>query len=209
MTSTHSSTSGGPGAVRRLFLGLALIVCASVNGQNLLKNGSFESPIDPEGAPGTNNWTPAFVYGGPADFAYVDRTTEANKPNDPVYPGGYFGAAIRPLHSWWCHAYHKQLVTGLTPGASYTLSGYMHTGFDNAKLDVYIAMLGGPNLSVIVSNRATTTRTQYFMTNTASASGEIEVRLGLRKRDMTSSVEDPKWVKCEGWWDVFALTPTP
>jgi len=194
-------TAGG------LVAGFALLLCASAGAQNLLQNGSFESP--PPGSDGTTNWVLVYAYGGPGDFAYADRTTEACKPNDPLYPGGSWGAAFRPCHQWWCHAYHKQIVSGLTPGGSYTLSGYMHTGYDNNKLDVYIAMFGGTDGSTVVSNRATTTRTNYFMTNTASDGGQIEVRVGLRKRDMTFSIEDPKWVKCEGWFDVLALTPTP
>jgi hypothetical protein len=69
-------------------LGCALLLCVSVNAQNLLKNASFESPIDPEESSGTTNWTVVYAYGGPADFAYADRTTQACMPTDPTYPGG-------------------------------------------------------------------------------------------------------------------------
>lgn len=196
-----------PSAIRTMILGCVLFLCVSSNAQNLLKNGSFESPIDPEGAGGTTNWTVVYAYGGPADFAYADRTSEACLPDDPTYPGGVWGAAFRPNHDSYAHAYHKQIVTGLTPGASYTLSGYMHTGFDNAKYDVYIAMLGGAGGTTVVSNRATTTRTKYVMVNTASSSGQIEVRVGLNKKDTyVSTVEDAKFIKSTGWFDVFALT---
>jgi hypothetical protein len=193
-----------------LFLAFAFVLCASVNAQNLLKNGSFESPIDPPGSDGTTNWALVYAYGGSADFAYADRVTEACLSTDPNYPGGSWGAGFRPNHCEYMHAYHKQVVTGLTSGASYTLSGYMHTGYENNNLFVYIAMFGGADGLTIVSNRATGTRTNYFMTNTASASGQIEVRVGLRQKEIPEwGEEDPKFVKCEGWFDVFSLTPTP
>ena len=198
-------------AARGLLLGLAFLLGASLNAQNLLKNGSFENPIDPPGSSGTTNWTLVYAYGGPADFAYADRTTEACKPTDPVYPGGSWGAAFRPNHCEYMHAYHKQIVTGLTNGARYTLSGYMHTGYENNKLHVYIEMYGGADGTTLVTiAEATKTRTQYFLTNTASTSGQIEVRVGLRLQEIPAwGGEDPKFVKCEGWFDVFSLTPTP
>jgi hypothetical protein len=195
---------------RGLLLAIAAFLCASVNAQNLLKNGSFESPIDPAGSSGTTNWALVYAYGGPADFAFANRNTEASRTTDPVYPGGSWGAAFRPNHCSYMHAYHKQIATGLTPGASYTLSGYMHTGYDNNKVHVYIAMFGGADSSIVISNRATETPTQYFMTNTASGGGQIEVRVGLRLQEIPVwGDEDPKFVKSEGWFDVFSLTPTP
>ena len=201
---------GGPSKAGAAALAFALFLCASASAQNLLNNFSFEDPIDPPGSPGLTNWALVFAYGGPADFAYTDRTTEGCKSTDPTYPGGSWGAAFRPLHDSYAHAYHHQIVTNLTPGTRYLLSGYMHTGFDNPKFSVYIAMFGGPDGTTVVSNRATTTRTQYFMTNTASADGRIEVRVGLNKHDTyVSSVADVKWAKSEGWFDVFSLTLAP
>jgi len=194
----------------RLLLAFAVLLSASASAQNLLKNASFENPIDPPGSSGTTNWALVYAYGGPGDFAYADRTTEANYPGDSTYPGGTMGAAFRPNHCYFMHAYHKQIVTGLTPGGSYTLSGYMHKGYDNDKLNVYIAMFGGADGSTVVSNTATGDRTKYFMTNIASAGGQIEVRVGLRLQEFSAwGDEDPKFVKSEGWFDVFSLTPTP
>jgi hypothetical protein len=193
-----------------LFLGLACLLCASVNAQNLLNNPSFESPIDPVGSSGTTNWTVVYAYGGPGDFAYAGRTTEGCNPFDPVYPGGNWGAAIRPAHASYAAAYLKQIVTGLTNGASYTLSGWMHTGYSNSKLHVNIETYGGSDGTTLVTTPdATTTRTKYFLTNTASASGRIEVRVVLSKEEYVFSTQDPKFVKSEGWFDVFSLTKNP
>ena len=211
MKNTCLSSFRSQFAAQGLFLGLAFLLCASVNAQNLLRNASFENPIDPVGSSGTTNWTLVYAYGGPADFAYADRTTEACKPDDPTYPGGSWGAAFRANHAEYAHAYHKQIVTGLTSGASYTLSGYMHTAYDNGKLDVYIEMYGGPGGTTLVTiPHATQTRTKYFLTNTASASGQIEVRVGLHQQAYANwNSEDPKFVRSAGWFDVFSLTPTP
>lgn len=200
-------------AARGLFLGLTFLLCASLNAQNLLKNGSFENPIDPPGSSGTTNWALVYAYGGPADFAYADRTTEGCKSSHVGFAdGGSWGAAFRPAHAEYMHAYHKQVVTGLTNGASYTLSGYMHTGYAMNKLHVYIEMYGGSDGTTLVTiPEATQTRTQYFLTNTASASGQVEVRVGLRIQPEIPAwgEEDPKFVKCEGWFDLFELIPTP
>jgi len=199
-----------------LLLGCAFLLCASASAQNLLKNGSFESPIDPEGSSGTTNWVVVYAHGTAAEWLYADRTTEAGIKNDPDYPGGYFGAAFGTRHWSWTHAYHKQIVTGLTPGASYTLSGYMWHGFDNNKVVAYIAMLGGPDGSTVVSNMSTHTSKQpltdvhYFLTNTASSNGEIEVRLGLNQGQYAVvDAGQAKWYSGTAWFDVFALTPTP
>jgi len=202
---------------RGLLLACGFFLCASASAQtNLLKNGSFESPIDPEGSAGTNNWVVVYAQGTSAEFLYADRTTEANKFNDtnnfvfpPEVSGGNYGAAFGTRHWWRAHAFHKQIVTGLTPGASYTMRGYMHCGLDNNHCNPYIAMFGGPDGSTVVSNRGTTTRTLYFMTNTASTKGEIEVRVGLNQTPYSNV--DPgqaKWYSGTAWFDVFSLTLT-
>jgi hypothetical protein len=191
---------------------LVCLVLASVNAQNLLKNGSFENPIDPQGSSGTTNWTVVYAYGGPADFAYADRTTEACKPDDPTYPGGSWGAAFRANHAEYMHAYHKQVVTNLTPGASYTLSGYMHRFSDLAQVRIYIETYGGADGTTLATiTNATTTRTKYFLTNSASASGQLEIRLGFQIKPEIAdwNSEDPKFPRSAGYFDVFSLTPTP
>ena len=199
-------------AARASLVGLGCLLGASVNAQNLLKNGSFENPIDPQGSSGTTNWTVVYAYGGPADFAYADRTTEACKPDDPDYPGGSWGAAFRPNHAEYMHAYHKQIVTNLTAGASYTLSGYMHRFSGLAQVKIYIQMYGGTyGTNLVTIPDATTTRTKYFLTNTASASGQVEVRVGLQIKPEIAdwNSEDPKFPRAAGYFDIFALTPTP
>jgi len=201
-----------------LLFGCAVLLCASAGAQNLLKNGSFENPIDPEGSSGTTNWVVVYAHGAASDWLYADRTTESCIRQAPDYPDptGNFGASFGTRHWSWTHAYHKQIVTGLTPGASYTLSGYMWHGFDNNKVNAYIALLGGPDRSIAVSNRSTITVKQpltdihYFLTNTASTNGEIEVRLGLNQG--LYAVVDPgqaKWYSGTAWFDCFTLTPTP
>lgn len=206
-------------SVRNFLLGCGVVMgCAMLSGslmaqQNLLKNGSFEDPIDPPGSPGTNNWVLVFEHGTTADFIYADRTTEACKSTDtnylvnpPEVSGGSFGAAFCMRHWSDGHAYHKQIVTGLTPGAQYTLRGYMHIGLDHARMHAYIASIG----TTTRSNRGTTTRTIYLQTNTATAGGTIEVRVGLKQAALASvDPGQPKWFDSSSWFDVFSLTPTP
>ena len=206
-------------SVRNLILGCgvvlggAMLSGSAVAQQNLLKNGSFENPIDPPGSPGTNNWVLVLAHGTQADFQYADRTTEACKSTDtnflvnpPEISGGSFGAAFAARHWSDVHAYHKQIVTGLTPGAQYTLRGYMHIALDHARMHPYIVSIGDTTRS----NRGTTTRTLYLQTNTATASGTIEVRVGLRQTALASvDPGQPKWFDSSSWFDVFSLTPTP
>ncbi len=189
---------------------LAILLCAPVGAQttNLLKNFSFEDPIDPPGADGTTNWTTVYAYGGPADFAYAGRNTEGCKSTDETFPGGSFGAAFRAIHDGLAHAYHKQVVTNLVPGANYLLTGYLHKDpkFNNDKYVPYIVLIGSLGM---VSNIATTTREQYSLLNKATANGTIEVRVGMYKDTFVSTVGDCKFSKAQGWMDVMCLTRVP
>jgi hypothetical protein len=194
-----------PLAAGGLFLGLTLLLCAPAGAQELLKNGNFEAPF-----PGTNpytNWTLVYVDGGPGDFAIAGQTTEAG-----LKLGGR-GAHLRP-NSWnFSHAYFRQVVTNLTPGASYTLNiQKMKAGFqnyvDSGKLKVYAAMISDSISNAVSGNAAS--NGPYSLVITAGQSGTIDVQLHMAKGAMSNeSPEDPKHMKCSGWFDDFSLTLTP
>jgi hypothetical protein len=200
-------------AGRGLLLGMVLLLGGSARGQNLLRNGDFELPLS------TNDWVVQFsapsipstdAYGGPGDFAIADRTTEGSR-----IAGGY-GAHLRSRTDWTTKAYFTQTVSGLTPGATYHMSGYMKITAADAKFHAYMEVVGGSGaptqdgrFSVRTSDATTgTTQTQYFLDQTADANGKIEVRLRFEKLAMTpGAISYPKFVQFSAFFDDFSLTP--
>lgn len=191
-------------AGRGFLLGLAFLVCGSAGAQELLKNGDFESPFP--GSDPTGNWTVVYVDGGPGDFAIAGPSTEAHAGK------GAFGAHLRPNNFNSAHAYFKQIVTNLTPGATYTLTAQrMQAGFQKyvgGRLRVYACLVSGSSSNVVFGNG--TSAGPYSLTITASASRQIEVQLHLWKACMSNeSSNDMKHTKCSGWFDDFSLRLTP
>lgn len=201
-------------AGRGLLLGMALLLGGSASGQNLLRNGDFESPLS------TNDWAVQFsapgipstnAYGGPGDFAIADRTTEGSR-----VVGGY-GAHLRSRTDWTTRAYFTQTVTGLTPGTNYHLSGYMKiTNNDTTNFFAFFEAVGGTGtptqdgrFSVRTPNATTNkTQIQYFLDQTPDSQGKIEVRLRFVKIAMKpGEISYPKFVKYSAFFDDFSLTP--
>jgi hypothetical protein len=197
-----------------VWLGLALLIGASASGQNLLRNGDFESPLT------TNDWVVQFsgpgissmdAYGGPGDFAIADRTTEGSR-----IVGG-FGGHLRGRTDFLTRAYFTQTVTNLTAGHTYHLSGYMKIHYnDTTNFYAFIEAVGGtgeptadgrfsvrtPNA---ISNR---TQVQYFLDQTPDSQQRIEVRLRYVKYAMKpGEVSYPKMVKYSAFFDDIVLTP--
>jgi hypothetical protein len=193
-----------------LFLAVAVFIGGPAYAQNLLNNPSFESPLGPD------NWTVVYKYGGPGDLSIADRSTFAAHGN---YGTG-FGAHLRSVHDGVYHAYFSQIVSNLTPGASYTLSGYMkyweYTFELNSKFGVYFEAVGGLGTNSSIdcvamddANLKTNTIFRlYSVTNTAKADGTFEVRLHL-KRNFSAVTCCDKLYYINGMWDDMSLTLTP
>jgi len=193
-----------------LILGLVFLLCASAGAQELLKNGNFESPL-PVADP-TAGWAVVFPgdnEGDYADWAIVSRTLAASR-----VAGGH-GAHLRPNNSGLVHAYFKQVVTNLTPGAVYTLnilkmrSNFKYTDEGPPPTQkVYAAMVSGSSSNAV--HGYSTNNGPYSLTITCDASGQIEVQLHNWKRWMSNEgAEDMKHAKCSAWFDDFSLTLTP
>jgi hypothetical protein len=219
---------------RAWFLGIALLAAASVTAQNYVKNPDFEEPLGPD------NWTVVYapVFGGgnnqptssgPFDFLVAGRTVIAHKD---VAPGTWdgedhtgtnywnkFGGHFAPNHNWMMHAYFKQIVKGLTPGAKYAISAWMGFFSNNNdylnRCNIFLEALGGPtrtsskttpypsaNVTNVQNNPGGWWR--YAVTNTASGVGEIEVRLHFNKFGVTSSWE---WRNFNAFYDHVAVMP--
>jgi hypothetical protein len=191
-----------------LFLGLAFLICASTNAQELLKNGNFESalPVDDP----TAGWAVVFPggYDGDyADWAIAGRTLAASRVT-----GGH-GAHLRPNNWGTVHAYFRQVVTNLTSGASYTLTiQRMMAQFDYAdglvQQRIYMSAVSGSTSNVVFGNSIS--NGPHSLTITCDASGQIEVQLHNYKRYMTNeNAEDMKHAKSSAWFDDCSLTLTP
>ena len=196
----------GP-AAGGLFLGLLFLLGASASGQNLLKNGDFESPF-PVADP-TAGWAVVFPGGAEGDYsdwAIAGQTKAASR----VAVG--HGAHLRPNNWGTIHAYFRQVVTNLTPGAVYTLniqrmrSNFKYTEEDKQK--VYAAMISGSSSNAV--HGYSTNNGPYSLTITCAATRRIEVQLHNWKRFMTNEgAEDMKHAKCSAWFDDISLTLTP
>jgi hypothetical protein len=195
-------------AARGILLACALVLCAAASAQNLLKNGDFESPLDPWDPTGLSggktNWTLVYVSGGPGSFAMKDRSTESSHNG----ANGH-GAHLRPTTEMWCHAYFTQTVSNLTANSNYVVSGYINISYLNAKFRVYFDTLGGPGGTTVVASPDVSAKNwiQYRVTNTASATGKLEVRLHLNKDVQTRALPGvAKYKLCDARFDDFTLT---
>ena len=207
MKNMFLSSSRYQRAARGLLLGCAFLLVASASAQNRLQNPGFESPLDPWDplglSGGKTNWTVVFVSGGPGSFAMNDRSTESAR-------SGGRGAHFRQRTESWCHAYFTQTVSNLTAGANYIVSGYINISWVSPKLRVYFESLGGAvgTTSVVSPDVAATGWIQYSVTNTASASGKLEVRLHSDKQQTVSGGPGlAKFVLTDARFDDFSLTP--
>jgi hypothetical protein len=190
-----------------LLLGLALLLCGSATAQELIQNGNFEAPFP--GTDATTNWTLVYVDGGPSDFAIAGQTTEASRAN------GGRGAHLRARNWNYAHAYFKQIVrTGITNGGHYLLSiQKMKAGFKYAdegpdyKLKVYMTALSGTSSNAVSAN--STDVGPYSLIVTGTPSRSVEIQLHMWKSAMSNeSAEDPKHMKCTGWFDDISLVWT-
>jgi len=208
------------GASRALPGVLVVLLCVPALAQNYVRNPDFERPLT------TNDWTVVYVSSGPSDFSIHDRTTIAHKDKvpgtwdgDPNYLDVY-GAEFSPYHDALMHAYFKQTVKGLTPRTNYVISCWM-TQFEalyTNKVLVYMETLGGLLGTTSVStpyvykacNNNPSAWTMYSVTNMASLSGQIEIRLHFNKDKWTTLA----WQYIRAYYDHVAVmlpgqTPPP
>jgi len=199
-------------AIPSLMITLFLFVGIWAFGQNLLRNGDFESPLT------TNDWIVQYsapgipvtnAYGGPGDFAIADRTTEGSR-----VAGGY-GAHFRLRTDWTVRAYFFQTVTGLDAGSTYRLSGYMRVWQTNTHMRAFIEAVGGSGDATsdgrftLRTPDANTNKpqTQYFLDQTPDLNGNIEVRLRfIKTASPPGAISYPEFVKYSAYYDDFSLT---
>jgi hypothetical protein len=186
---------------------IMLVLCGASASAQLLKNGNFESEF-PVADP-TAGWALVYVT-PPGSLSIAGHTTQASRTS------GGRGAHLRAAYSGnvgSVHAYFQQVVTNLTPGASYTLTiQKMKAGFqsyiDNGKLKVYTAMVSGSTSNVVFGDG--TINGPYTLTNTADANGRIEIQLHMSTAALAADASDDfKSSKASAWFDDYSLALTP
>ncbi len=173
--------------VRVVLLGFALSMaaCAPVSAE-LLVNPGFE---DAFGSP--PEWTVTVVSGS---FGVSGRDSVSART-------GSYGGHLQISGASTGHAYFEQVVSGLTPGASYTISGWMrHVWERTDKYHVYIEAIGGG--AAQSSAYSTTTYAQYTISQTADSGGQLRVRLHLDKYATTTSDK-----VCDAHFDDMSVVP--
>jgi len=196
-------------AVSGLVLGLTLFATGLASAQNFVKNPDFEEPL---GTNPSNNWVVVYDNCDPCDFLIADRSTMAHKD---IIPGIWDGHPSHTGSNYWnrlggcfapnyCnampHAYFRQVITGLPPLSSYECSAWMIQMTRNANwlnlAQVYMEVLGGaagnvPRKTPYVTDNANNNPEgwkRYVVTNTASISGKIEIRLHYKVVDTTAQI---------------------
>ncbi len=159
---------------------------------NLLLNGGFESPIGSE-------WT-TNILSGSLPWSLGASTTI-------VHSGTYsYGMAYGPGDPTG-HAYVQQVLTGLTPGESYTITGWIYMDWRATKAWAYIEALGGgsPVSAPAIRANQDDVWVQYSLSQTANSSGNLTVRLHLNK-DQTTASGDKTAI---AYFDDIVVEPVP
>jgi hypothetical protein len=188
-----------------LVLGLGVLVGAVAHAQIVVGNAKFDSPLSFPGL----NWTVVYVVGGPSDFACKGRTTRATYTAGGALSG--YGGNFKPFHDAPMHAYFSQTISNLTVGASYAVTNWMHKPgqgdegwYEGAR--VYLEVVGGMGSKTAEylpdPNAYPQAWRTFGVTNTASASGQLEIRLHFSH----DGASGDKWFYIDGWYDDVGVT---
>jgi hypothetical protein len=208
-------------SARGLLLGFALLAAGSTVAQNFVKNPDFEEELGPDNwtivfAPVTDSTVNGNgTIAGTNDFLVIGRSTMAHKDMVPgAWDGNYiqstdntdcwskFGGHFAPNHTWVMHAYFKQVVTNLAPYSQYRVSAWMvQFGGHLEAAQVYMEVLGGAAGNVSKKTSYVTENAQnnpagwkmYVVTNTASAIGQLEIRLHYNKNKAVGDNDSNYW----------------
>jgi hypothetical protein len=217
-----------------MFLGISLLAAMAGRSQNFVKNADFEYPLS------TNDWTIVFApvmnvaknsptNCGPNDFWIAGRSTWSHKDANLGIWDGYdgtgtnywnkFGLHFAPSHTWYMHAYAKQVVKGLNPSSSYDVSAWMafFGGDYLLKCDIFLEAIGGqgslttpyPTGTVLNNNPAeggsASNWRKYTVTTRPNGAGEIEIRLHFNKKGTVASLREFK--NFNAFYDHVSVVP--
>jgi len=157
---------------KNLLVAVVALALGSPAYANLLTNPGFEDPIGSE-------WTSTIVSG----TAWSLGASTAR-----VHSGTYsYGMAYGPTGPTG-EAYIEQLLTGLTPGETYQVSGWVNMDWRASKAWAYIEAQGGETTVQAPDQGANVDDAwrQYLVTQTADSGGNLTVRLDLTKYGTTT-----------------------
>lgn len=177
----------------------ALVVLAAGQASaNLLINPGFED--------GTTGWDLVILpYSEGTGFSISDATATA------AYEGS-MGAQFQvpTTNNFTVHGYFRQVVSGLTPGAEVTVSAWIRyaplAGYNRVdKYWAYLQTIGGQGSKVAPAQNTAVPLawTQYTITQTADANGQVDIRLGMNKYATTAAKQ------CDAFFDSASVTLIP
>ncbi len=156
---------------------LVVVVALATGSQvsaNLLTNPGFEDPIGPE-------WTFTIVSGPSVSWASGVSSAIVHSGLNSYY------MAYGPTNLTG-EAYLQQSLTGLTPGDTYTVSGWLYFGWRADKDCASIQAEGGgtPVQAPLKGANVVGSWQQYALFQTADAGGNLTVKLDLNKYATTT-----------------------
>jgi hypothetical protein len=130
-----------------------------------------------------------------------------------------YGLHFAPNHTWYMHAYAKQVVKGLNRSSSYDVSAWMafYGGGYLDKCDIFLEAIGGAaplttpyplgtvlNMKPSEGGSASSWR-KYSVTTTPNSAGEIEIRLHFNKKGTVASLREFK--NFNAFYDHVSVVP--
>ena len=175
-----------------LFVVLVALAAGSQASANLLTNPGFEDPVGPE-------WTFTILSGDPTNWTSGASSAYLHSGANS------YGIAYGPVATTG-KAYVEQILSGLTPGDGYDVSGWLYFGWRADKDWAYIEALGGGAAVQAPAKAANVVGSwqQYTLSQTADAGGNLTVRLYLDKY-ATTTADKVAWV----YFDDMAVTVIP
>jgi len=152
---------------------LTLAMAGAASAQNLLTNWGFENPIGTE-------WTFQGISGNLASWSWGVSTAK--------YHSGTSSLLLQFANDNTGSAYVEQVLSGLAPGATYNISGWIYHGFRADKSWSSIQAYSGNSILQAPAKGANvlTTWTQYNFTQTADSGGGMLFRLYVNKYGTTT-----------------------
>jgi len=181
-----------PKTILLLAVAAALTTAGQVSA-NYITNPGFEDPIGSE-------WTFTRVSGTATKWSSGVSSTS-------VHSGAKsYGMSFGPVAELG-EAYVSQVVSGLTPGVSYDISGWINLNWRATKATAFIQVLGGgdPVQAPVEGGNTDNTWQEWALAQTADSSGNLTVRLYLDKRATTTADKT-----CIAYFDdIMVVIPEP
>jgi hypothetical protein len=172
------------------------LAMASQVSASLLTNPGFEDPLGSE-------WTFTVLAGDAALWACQQSSVRTHSGSSSLV------MAFGPTNAVG-KAYVEQVVSGLTPGVSYDIGGWINLDWQNNKVAAFMEVLGGGAAvqAPVQAPRVLNTNDvweEWTLSQTPDASGNLTVRLYVNKYGTTAGGDKT----AVAYFDDIVVTPEP